>query len=276
MNANYLSLCQAWFEEYASRFHSPNQEIEKNIALKLKHTIRVRDNISRIADSHPLNQKGAAMAEALALFHDVGRFEQLKQYGGFDDRIKDHAALGIMVLNRAGILRGLPEGERHLLQRVIWLHNKYEIPETEKGDSLLFARLLRDADKLDILGIIVEHIEMRDSNPNKALDFGLGEKKGFSREAVDAISKGKMVRIAELRNLNDMRLMYLSWVFDINFPFTLSCIEERGYLEKLQIGLLQDREICRAVDFISAYLQERRSLQERKRLSPPELSRIRA
>ena len=128
-----------------------------------------------------------------------------------------------------------------MLQRAVWLHNKYAIPETEKADRLLFSRLIRDADKLDILGLIVEHLEMRISNPNlnRALDFGLIEKPGFSRQVAEDIFDGKMVRIAALNNLNDMRLMYLSWVFDINFPVTLSIIKERGYLEKLRAACLR-------------------------------------
>jgi hypothetical protein len=261
MNASYLSFCQAWFDDYTSRFHNPNPEIERNIILKMEHTTRVRDNISRIARSLLISQEEVAMAEVLALFHDVGRFEQLKQYGTFNDRITtNHAALGLKVLCRSGILCSLPKKERHLLQRAVWLHNKYAIPETEKADSLLFSRLIRDADKLDILGYISEHLERRDLNPNKAMDFGLAEEPGFSRQALDDILKRKTVKIAALKNLNDMRLLYLSWVFDIHFPVTFSCIEEKGYMEKLQIGLPQDREICEAIDFIAAYLQERKRI----------------
>lgn len=265
MNASYLSFCQAWFDDYADHFHSPNPEIEKNIALKLKHTARVRDNISRIAASLHLSREKIEMAEVLALFHDVGRFEQMRQYGTFNDRISiDHAALGVKVLRCSGILHSLPRDERHLLQRAVWLHNKYAIPETEKDDRQLFAKLIRDADKLDILGLIIGHFETRDLNPNIALDFGLAEDSGFTRKAVDDILNRRMVRIAELKNLNDMRLMYLSWVFDIHFSFTLSCIEERSYLEKLQMGLPIDREICEAVDFIDAYLQERKRASSEK------------
>jgi len=263
MNDCFLSFCQTWFDDYASRFHSPDPEIEKNIILKLKHTARVRHNISRIAASLLLSPENVAKAEVLAILHDVGRFEQLRQYGTFNDRIStNHAALSVKVIARFGILHGLPKEEGHLLQRAVWLHNKYAIPETEKADRLLFSRLIRDADKLDILGLIVEHLEMRISNPNlnRALDFGLIEKPGFSRQVAEDIFDGKMVRIAALNNLNDMRLMYLSWVFDINFPVTLSIIKERGYLEKLRAGLPQDRDICEIADFVDGYLQERKRL----------------
>lgn len=258
-HSDYLSFCHAWFLDYTRCFHSPDPELEKNIDLKLKHTARVCDNITRIAKSLHLGQEDLALAEVLALLHDVGRFEQLKDYGSFDDRITtDHATLGLKVLNRAGVLRSLPKNERHLVRRAIWLHNKYEIPETESARSLLFSRLIRDADKLDILGLIVEHFETRSKNPNPALDFGLENCPGYSREAILDILKGRMVRIAALKNLNDMRLMYLSWVFDIYFPVTLSCIEERGYLKKLMDSLPQDSEIVEAVDFIINYLNWRR------------------
>jgi len=258
MHSDYLYTCHAWFNDYTRCFHSLDPKLEKNIDLKLRHTARVCDNISRIAKSLHLGQEELALAEVLALLHDVGRFEQLKDYGSFDDRITtDHAALGLNVLSRAGILCTLPKNERRLVRRAIWLHNKYEIPETVSPRCLLFSRMIRDADKLDILGLIVEHFETRSKNPNPALDFGLENCPGHSHEAILDILEGRMVKIATLKNLNDMRLMYLSWVFDIYFPVTLYCIEERGYLKKLMASLPQDCEIVEAVDFIMDYLNRR-------------------
>ncbi len=259
MDANYLSFCHDWFLDYTNRFLGLDPEIEKNISLKLKHTERVCDNISRIARSIGMNPESLALAEVLALFHDVGRFEQLKAFGSFDDRITvDHAALGLKVLNRSGVLGSLQARERRLLQRAIWLHNKYEIPKEEEADSILFSGLIRDADKLDILGIIIEHFENRDRHPNTVLEFGTNDETGFSREAVSDILQGKMVKIAALRTRSDMSLMYLSWVFDIHFPVTFSCIEEKCYVERLLSNLPSEPEILRVRNFIEANLNERR------------------
>ena len=124
----------------------------------------------------------------------------------------------------------------------------------------MLSRLIRDADKLDILGIINEHFETRDQHPNPALDFGMKDGPGFSREAVSDILQGKMVRIPVLKTMNDMRLMYLSWVFDIYFPVTLSCIDERGYLERLLSNLPADSEILKVRNFIEAYLARRKQI----------------
>ena len=261
MDAKYLSLCRDWFLDYTNRFRSLDPEIEKNIDLKIRHTYRVCDNVSRIAKSLGMGRDDLVMAEVLALFHDIGRFEQLKVFGSFNDRITvDHAKLGLKVLNNSGVLACLPGNERRLLCRSIWLHNKYEIPEKERVDTILFSRLIRDADKLDILGVINEHFATRDLHPNLALDFGMKDKPGFSRKAVSEILQGKMVRMPVLKTMNDMRLMYLSWVFDIYFPVTLSCIEERGYLTRLMSNLPSDPEIFKVRNFVEEYLAGRKHI----------------
>ena len=261
MDAKCLSFYHDWFLDYTNRFHSPDQEVEKNIILKISHTFRVCDNISIIAESLGMGREDLALAEILALFHDIGRFEQLKVFGSFNDRITvDHAKLGLEVLSSSGVLDGLPGQERRLLCRAIWLHNKYEIPETERADTILFSRLIRDADKLDILGVINEHFESRDLHPNPALDYGMKDGPGFSRETVSEILQGKMVKIPDLKTINDMRLMYLSWAFDIYFPVTLSCIEERGYIERLLSNLPADPGILNVRNFIETYLARRKQI----------------
>jgi len=160
-----------------------------------------------------------ALAEVLALFHDIGRFEQLKVFGSFDDRISvDHAKLGLKVLNSSGVFCDLARSERRLLCRAIWLHNKYEIPETERGDAVLFSRLIRDADKLDILGVINEHFECRDLHPNSALDFGMKDKPGFLQGSCLGNPAGKDGEDPVLKTMNDMRLM----LSELGFRYLLS------------------------------------------------------
>jgi putative nucleotidyltransferase with HDIG domain len=50
------------------------------------------------------------LAETIALFHDIGRFEQFKTYGTFDDRASEnHATIGLKVLKATDILNRLTE-----------------------------------------------------------------------------------------------------------------------------------------------------------------------
>jgi hypothetical protein len=258
MDRKNLFFCHKWFEDYTSRFHSPDAEIEKNIILKLMHTYRVCENITVIARSLGIKEEDVALLKALALFHDVGRFEQLWGFGSFNDNITaDHAKLGLKAINRSGVLSCLPKKERNLIRKSIWHHNKYQIPVDEKADVTLFSKLIRDADKLDILGIVALHFETRGQHPNQALDFGLTDDLGLTEEVVSDILQGKMVRIAALKTLGDMRLMYSSWIFDINFPITLACVKERGYLERLLADLSMEPEIIPVRNFLQAYLEKR-------------------
>jgi len=258
MDREYLIFCREWFEDYTSRIHCQDAEIEKNINLKLAHTYRVRENITIIAGSLGMKGEELALAQALAIFHDVGRFEQLRGFGSFDDsKTVDHAKLGLQVINRSGVLSCLCKNERNLIRKSIWHHNKYRIPATEKADIALFSKLIRDADKLDILGIIALHFESRDLHPNQALDFGLADEMRLTEEVVSDILQEKMARIGALRSLGDMRLMYSSWIFDINFPITFASIKEKGYLERLLADLSMQPEIIPLRDFLRAYLEKR-------------------
>jgi hypothetical protein len=104
------------------------------------------------------------------------------------------------------------------------------------------------------MGIVLEHFEMRKKHPNQALDIGMIDEPKLSSEAISDVMQGRMVRMEGMRTLQDMRLMYLSWIFDINFPFTLACMRERGYLEKLLAGLPDDVECNRAKGTLRRHL----------------------
>jgi hypothetical protein len=258
MDREYLFFCRKWFEEYTGRIHCQDAEIEANIVLKLGHTYRVCENMTTIAGSLGVKGDDLALAQVLALLHDVGRFEQLQGFGSFDDRMTlDHAMLGLKAINRAGVLCSLSKRERNLIRRSIWHHNKYMIPVTENAEVAFFSKLIRDADKLDIMGVVADHFERRDQHPNRALDFGLADDLRLTQDAVSDIMQGKMVRINVLKTLGDLRLLYLSWIFDINFPITLDLMKEKGYLERLLADLSMEPEIIMVRNYLQAYLEKR-------------------
>jgi len=258
MDSKQFTFCRQWFEDYTAGYHSSDKEIERNIDLKLQHTYRVCENIKQIASTIGIKGEDLALAEVVALFHDVGRFEQLKVYGTFNDRVSaDHSKIALQVINRSGVLSCLPINERNLIRRCIWHHNKYQLPVTSCTDFLLYSRLIRDADKLDILSIIIEHLEKRQMHPNHAIDIGMIDEPSLSANVISDLMQGRMVRISEMRTIEDMRLMYLSWIFDISFPFTIASIKESGYLERLMDGLLDNKESIKIKKLIPKYFEER-------------------
>ena len=73
-----------------------------------------------------MNGKDLRLAEAIALFHDVGRFEQYARYHTFvDRRSADHAWLGVEILRKEGELDG---STRDLILRTVSYHNRMDLP----------------------------------------------------------------------------------------------------------------------------------------------------
>jgi HD superfamily phosphodiesterase len=258
MDKESLFFCRKWFEGYTGGINSQDSETEANIGLKLAHTNRVCENITNIARSLEMIEGDLNLAQAIAILHDVGRFEQLRDFASFDDRrTLDHALLGLKVINRSKVLSRLPGRDRNLIRRSIWNHNKYRIQESEKAEAVLFSKMIRDADKLDIMGIVAEHLESRDHHPNRALDLGMAEELRLTHDPVSDILQEKMVRIDGMRTIGDLHILYLSWIFDINFPITMAAIIEKGYLERLLTGISAQPEITAVIDSLQAFLEKR-------------------
>ncbi|MBM6898753.1 HD domain-containing protein, partial [Gemmiger formicilis] len=93
---------QQAFSDYAAHYNAADSKIK----LKIDHTYRVAALCGRIAASLGLSQPDIDLAWLCGLLHDVGRFEQLRQYGTFNDAQSiDHAAMSARVLFEEGHIR---------------------------------------------------------------------------------------------------------------------------------------------------------------------------
>ncbi len=215
-------------------------------------------NITDIARHIGMPEEKRAVAEAVALFHDVGRFPQYQQYKTFRDSIStNHAALGASVLIEKDVLRDLPERERQLILRAVTLHNVFAVPEKLDEESLLLVRLIRDADKLDIWRVFVDYYASHGEDRASAVALGLPDTAEYSKEVIASVFKRQMVHLSSLGTLNDFRLLQLAWIFDLNFPRSLQLVLERSTIESIAASLPKTDEIAKAVDFIRNYVDDR-------------------
>ena len=103
-----LYFFKKWFLDYVDQFSSPEVFIQENIKLKIEHTARVCENILLLAKAEKVGEEGSRLAETIALFHDLGRFEQFMKYRTFkDSESENHALLGVKILKNTGILSHL-------------------------------------------------------------------------------------------------------------------------------------------------------------------------
>jgi len=277
MKKEDLDKMKSWFERYVQNFkvddseqqgseqqgseqqgsEQQGSELQRNVILKEKHTRRVCKEILAIGKGLGLGEEDLGLAELVALFHDVGRFSQYAKYGTFaDNKSEDHAALGTKVLREEGVLDGLDDATRDLILRVVFYHNKKSLPESETERCLFFSRLVRDADKLDILRILAEYYNEKDGKKNSSLELGLEDAPGISREVRQEMMEGKLVDISNLRCLNDFKVLQISWIYDINFAPTFKTLRERNYLQMIRDTLPRSDWVEEISSLVKARLEE--------------------
>lgn len=251
-----------WFSKYTSRFISNEQEYNSNINLKADHTRRVCKEIVGIAQSLGLQQGEINLADAIALFHDIGRFEQYHRYHTFaDHKTENHATLGIKVLKENHVLDNIDPGARDLMFYSILHHNCASLPSRGLEKELLYAKMIRDADKLDIFRLVIEHYQNEEKTQNVAIELGLPRSNEVSDLVIDDIKAGNIVKIGNLKTLNDFKLLQISWIYDINYKWTFKCIKDRGYFEELFKSIPHNDKTKEIYSSACSYLEKNSAAQ---------------
>ena len=105
-----------------------------------------------------LDEETVSLAKIIALLHDIGRFEQLKQFDSFEPTTMDHAAYGVQILFEEGMIRRFMPDDRwdEIIRTAIAKHSDFVLEGVSAPCALFHARLIRDADKLDNFRVKLE------------------------------------------------------------------------------------------------------------------------
>lgn len=241
MNAqDILPELKTWFKAYTRGFSSDDPVVQESMDLKKDHTERVCEAIVNIGGSLHLSREDLCLAEAAALLHDIGRFEQYSRYRTFSDyRSEDHAALGVKVIKTNRILHRLEPSIAQIILRVVEYHNRAALPAGEEERCLFFLKLLRDADKVDIWRVVTDYYQNAGYNRNHTLELDLPDGPRISDSVCKDLMNGKIVQMAHVKTLNDFKLLQIGWIYDLNFPRAFQIVREKGYLEMIRDALPQ-------------------------------------
>ena len=212
------------FIKYTENYDLKVEAIER----KQKHSLRVMELSKKIATELKLSQDEINLATLIGLLHDIARFEQYTQYKTYRDVDSfDHGDYGVKILNKD--IRNYIDTDEYdkIIKCAVKNHNKYKIENDLNEKEELFCKIVRDADKLDILYEILEIFWKEDKDkPNV-------EYSKIPDEVMEQILNREPVR----RKKGDDDLVKLlctvAFVFDINFDTSLTIIEQENYINRI-------------------------------------------
>lgn len=218
------------FAEYVSHYNAQDEKVK----LKIDHTYRVAELCDMIARSVKMTEEDVDFAWLCGMLHDIGRFEQIKNYGTFiDAESVDHALYGAEILFDEGkIYRYLdnPLDEFcDVLRKIISCHSAYRVPQEYDDGTRRFADILRDADKIDILKVNVEVSieEIYNITTEELLNAEV------TREVMESFAEEKAILRALKKTPVDHVVGHISLVYELVYPISVQIVQEQGCLDKL-------------------------------------------
>lgn len=264
------------FAEYVRNYDLSDEKIK----LKIDHTYRVAGLCQRIAESLGLSEPDVDIAWLLGMLHDIGRFEQIRRFGTFNDvQSVDHAEFGADLLFKEGLIRKFAEGyyeecelaepenqedeqiiknnEHHnkdtgLLEMAIRQHNKYRVKEDLTERQRMFCDILRDADKVDIFKVNADiPMEIIYDVTTEELKNGV-----ITKEVLESFYKKETVLKSVRRSAVDHIVGHISLLFELVYKESYRQAKEQGYVYKLLDFKSDVPEVNAEFDDMRKYVDE--------------------
>jgi putative nucleotidyltransferase with HDIG domain len=227
------------FEAYVNSFTGLTPEQQNNFTIKKDHSLRVTDNTMLLSAKLGLNDFEEKAVVLAAVFHDIGRFRQIAEFNTLNDASSaDHAQIAVEVLKENNMLGKWNDGLQEVVYRIILVHNKFELPSNLPEQEMMLSRVLRDADKLDIYKVLSDYYSSKNSPPNHMLTWEMVSKK-------------------EVKNEADVKILQMSWVYDINYKYTVGQIFRNRYLEKIYDSLPKNDPVIEIYRKVKVYAENK-------------------
>ena len=214
------------FAEYVKNYDINDEKIK----IKISHIERVSQIAKNLAMSLNLNEEDIELAELIGLLHDIGRFEQVRQYHTFIDKDSvNHGKYGVKVLFEDGLIRKFLKTNEfdEIIKKAILNHNRAKIEEGLTERENLHAKIIRDADKTDIFYVLT-----------------IGDKKAIweSNDLSNDVITDKvyyeffndhLINYNDKKTSIDLLVAHFAYVFDFNYKQSLDTIKQKGYVTTL-------------------------------------------
>lgn len=237
MTSDFRLFLNDWFDRYVQRYRNADGVLPAALELKYRHSRRVAENTRMIAEGLSLTPAEILLAEACGLVHDIGRFPQYVRYNSFHDaKTVDHGAAGRETMETEGLPALINVDDWKCMACAVDYHNRKtaDIPKDIPEDARRFLELVRDADKLDVMELVMQSVsrdgfsELPDMLPHIRLEREL------TPLVMEEVQKTKTVSVESLQTVTDFLVMLASWFYDFNYIPARRLAVSRNIIERLE------------------------------------------
>lgn len=210
------------FIKYTQNYDLENENIER----KQLHSLRVMDISNEIAKALNLEQEEIDLATLIGLLHDIARFEQYIQFKTYKDlQSFDHGDYGAQIL--AKDIRKYIEIDEFddIIIKSVKNHNKFKIEDGLTETEELYAKIIRDADKIDIL---YETVEMFWKGKESEVENSI-----ISEDVIQQIKDKSQIKLKLKESPVDNIMKFVAFIFDINFKTSFELLKKEDYINKI-------------------------------------------
>ena len=181
-------------------------------------------------DLNIFTEEEIVIIELIALFHDIGNFEQ-KNYNYLDNNVEDSTMKSIEILFDEGLIRKITEDTSYdnLIKIAIFCHNKEGLPKNIDEKWVHICNIMKDVYKLEEMRMAINYpyIDNRiNTYPSEAVYNEFNTFKTLNNKITD--------------NNADNILLVLSQLFSLNYKLSYELVTDNLYVDKLIDSLISD------------------------------------
>lgn len=249
----------AMFTAFADGHLTGNEDHDYNIRLKRDHSLRVLQNGQAIIGHEAITGRTASLATLASLYHDIGRFPQFARYNTYKDADSvHHGRMGVLTLREIDLPDDVNDEDWSLIRAAVGLHNAKTLNHDTRDLLRAVVDVVRDADKIDIFAVILNHLSMKDNPQGVVIHSLVEDPERYTSSVYDTVFSGIPCDYGDLRYSNDFILLLLGWLHSMAFTSSLTMLSERGLVNKAFSLLPKDNKIQALKEKLHIFMRYKR------------------
>lgn len=222
---------------------------DEMIDLKYQHSLRVMELSKKISENSRFSKEDIQLSIIIGILHDYARFHQWKRYKTYSDiKSIDHGNFAVELLTLDVLSKYTKNKDYYkTIYNSIKLHNKKDIPENINKRDEMFLKVIRDADKLDILYLFGKDKKLLPEDENIEI----------SEKVKEAFLLKKQVDRKYQKNKIDKIILALAMVYDLNYKYSFIYLKENKLIEKIYEKVQNKNALKEYFDLIEDYIDEK-------------------